>query len=150
MRGSANPSYGHKHKPEVIERMRQQIRAQNATRQYDLSPCRLRLADEDKCAYVAGLIDGEGSITRHRSRPQVLIFNTSIRLIEWLVEHVGGTYRISHSLGRSPGHAWGVRAARDVFRLLTLTRPYLVVKQYLADETLACLSAKYGERINGN
>ena len=84
-------------------------------------------------AYLAGIIDGEGYIDLRFVNGTLMarleVSNTNEDLIDWLVEHFGGS---SYSYaGRSPRHKVAYRwvlqgkAVRD---LLIAVLPYLVVK----------------------
>lgn len=104
---------------------------------------------DTEAAYLAAIIDGEGSITEHHGRPVVYVYNTSEALMRWLSERIGGRYRVTDMRGRQPCHTWNVAAACDVAYLLRRVRPYLIIKGLLADAKLADLRAKYGENFGG-
>ena len=87
-------------------------------------------------AYLAGLIDGEGSFYVCYDRRndvyslEVAIANTARSMIEWLLEHFGGTEKLSGT----PKHegcpsqwAWVVRGRRAA-PIIAGILPYLVVK----------------------
>lgn len=99
-------------------------------------------SDEVINAYIAGIIDGEGhiSINRTKSCPQrrinpryqaeVVVVNTDIRLIEFLVENVGGSYckRKKVKEWHKYTYAWKIVStkARDFCARLI---PYLFLKK---------------------
>lgn len=151
-KGAKNPFFGRKHSEEFKAALRIRTRQQNATRRYDISPCTLKPFNEVIGSYVAAMIDGEGSIQMHRLAPQVVIHNTSVPLMRWLLEHVGGSY-IKTMNGtttmkkRKQCYAWNVASARNVFTLLTKVRHMLVIKGDKADLVLNRLRAKYGDRL---
>ena len=93
-------------------------------------------------AYVAGLFDGEGSITINKNRSDcgrpsytllVYITNTNEAVIDWLLTKFGGTlYTRSVSKGHRPCWDWKKYGnnARD---FLTLINPYLRIKKHQAE-----------------
>lgn len=109
---------------------------------------------ETELAYIAGIIDGEGtislsrnkalhSLTGYRFQPRLTIANSNLELIHWLRERL--------SLGKPcviTSHSW--RANKPVyvcsmmsFRVIGLLKqilPYLIVKKEQAK-----LVMKYGE-----
>src|SRR4051794_20740972 len=67
-------------------------------------PCAIRIpTSEADLGYIAGLVDGEGSITiiRRKSNNKVCvsIVNTHRPVLEWLVETVGGCLTGKHRNG---------------------------------------------------
>ena len=117
-----------------------------------------------KCdaAYIAGLIDGEGSISlvrRHRNENrqlEVSVSNTDINLLKYLVETIG-TGRISNKRTISPNHTPSAtytvsnRQALSLLEQVTphlrtykLTRARLVLDNYLQ---LTPRNGKYTKEI---
>lgn len=92
-------------------------------------------------AYLAGIIDGEGSISTlshsRQRRWSVTIANTSDPLIEWLWAF-GGTLslRRASTFSQKPCWMWTVTAWRDTLYLLEQVRPYLRIKADRADEAI--------------
>jgi hypothetical protein len=95
-------------------------------------------------AYVAGVFDGEGSvsITCAQQRYHTLrveIVNTNPMLMQWLVEKMGGKItplRQNQGLGTKPVFAWILRNLNaEVF--LREVLPYLIVKREQAELALA-------------
>ncbi|MFH1726221.1 MAG: LAGLIDADG family homing endonuclease [Elusimicrobiota bacterium] len=99
------------------------------------------MAETDK-AYLAGLIDGEGTITltrHHRNQfpqPRVSISNNSLELLEWVRERLG----CGNIIRRSPrkehhgkSYVWQVQLAGSALKVLREIRPYLVLKRRHAD-----------------
>ena len=65
--GNKNPFYGKHHTEETKARLANATRVYNLSRKYDISPQSIRIPSSQELAYVAGIIDGEGSIVlRHR------------------------------------------------------------------------------------
>ena len=119
----------------------------------------LRIPTEEAIrAYLAGLIDGEGSIVlidrTRRGRTfqdrSILITNTSEELMKWLVLTIGSNYRdrtkykstiIPHL---KPIFEWHCTRTRDIISLLEATLPYLIVKRDKALQVLSfCKSREY-------
>lgn len=104
-------------------------------------------------AYVAAMMDGEGSFTISKSKTKakygkpywlfdckVMVSNTSMVLMNWLVEHFGGSYRISVShiskLARANGQKsikpcarWTVDGYKKQEIFLLAVLPYLIIKR---------------------
>jgi hypothetical protein len=87
--------------------------------------------------YLAGLVDGEGSVSIHlqrkRQRPTVAISvgSTTRELHDWLLTEVGGTSyerKIRH-LGKKTMWYWHVVRARDIEALLEAIIPYMIIKR---------------------
>ena len=105
------------------------------------------LTKTDK-AYIAGLLDGEGSISLVKSfakrtngryvYPYIRIANTDKVMIDWLRSKLSNGYRGYHSKlheGCKDVHhlAW---ASNEAIELLRMVRPYLVSKAQRADIVL--------------
>ena len=67
--------------------------------------------ENEKLAYLAGIIDGEGTIViakgkirkgriNHPYSLRLVVMNTDIRLIEWLKENFGGSIHTKRSIGK--------------------------------------------------
>jgi hypothetical protein len=88
-----------------------------------------------ECAYIAGIIDGEGCITRSAGW-WVQVGMTHRGVIEKLAE-MGGTVTIRPASTRKQEQfIWRVMAQRDVIALLKAILPYLVVKRDRAQQCL--------------
>jgi hypothetical protein len=88
-------------------------------------------------AYLAGLIDGEGSImmcrlggkTRKRRSPVISIGNTDILMISWLVENFGGMFLTRPKTGNHNAmYEWRVKGKTAV-SLCRQCLPYLRTKR---------------------
>ncbi len=107
-------------------------------------PATLTLPDDVAVrAYIAGLIDGDGSIAlRADGYWAVLVGMTDEPVIDWLASFGGRKSRPYSPKGnRQTVWQWGVHRRRDVIHLLEAIRPYLIVKASRADQ---CLSAMRG------
>jgi len=102
--------------------------------------------DTHKLAYLAGLIDGEGSITisatprkregeatpRYYSRITLTICNCHPGIIDWLHKRFGGS---AHWITRDPRYKpsgrviWG---NVDTAAILKMVLPYLIIKKHQA------------------
>jgi len=119
---------------------------------------------EGEIGYIAGLIDGEGTIRLHviRSRnlyyPEVCISNTQEELMEWLLNKLpfGSVQKQTFDdnrpefLGRYTIYRYAVSNMYDVKRLLEVVKPFLVLKKKHAELILRFIeirnSLEYGER----
>lgn len=149
-RGERNPMFGRKHTPEALALIGAGARVTNARRQYVPVPQRIVIPDETTLAYIAGLVDADGSIRFRKGRPFVSIYNTNTDLIAWLMRTLGHGSVSNGNLGREQVVAWSIQAARDVYALVTAIRPWLIVKADDADAALAHLLEKYGEEVVAN
>jgi len=106
---------------------------------------------KDKCAlaYIAGIVDGEGSIFMGYSpnsvggrNPTVTIRNTHLGLIEWLLKF-GGRKQTDHrpidprtSKQNKTCYHWIVTSPMDVQEILIAILPYLIIKKVKAQKML--------------
>lgn len=100
-------------------------------------------------AYLAGIIDGEGTIqlsqasTRYNGgnnyKYMIRIYNTDTNLIEWIHERFSGNVRVHNrgkvgeAFGKKPIHMVDWRNVDDIGDILQGVMPYLVVKRDLAE-----------------
>jgi len=91
-------------------------------------------------AYLAGIIDGEGTVTlmkHHKNEtptPYVSVANNNLELLQWIKSRIGGT--ICSKKKRLPRHndsyAWSARQDRAIC-LLNEIRCFLIIKKPQAD-----------------
>ena len=146
-KGANNPFYGHKHTDATKLKMATHTRLMNAKRQYTRRPANIKvpyLLGRDM-GYLCGLIDGEGSIGFKRKTPFVAVYNTSVPVMKWLKEHIGGNYGAIDYRGRVPCYAWQIQAVNDVMKLLKSVSIGLIIKKNNALNVLKILEEKYGE-----
>lgn len=104
-------------------------------------------------AYVAGLVDGDGSIslTEYESPKQVHFFfslkvvSTQRGQINWLIQQFGGQlhkYTDKREINR-PCYTWKV-IGQHAKEILLNIRPYMVLKQEAADKAIEYLSLPFG------
>lgn len=115
------------------------------------------MTTEVERAYLAGLLDGEGTITIMKVRirggyehyvANVEISNTDIRMIQWLLSTVGGNICLSNKkrtlLGKwRPLYRISYRG-RSVGKVLDLALPYLRLKTRQAELVLE-LRSRFGK-----
>lgn len=144
-RGDKNPFYGRKHSEEFKRAQSERTRAYNATRKYEASPQSVTIPNDVAfVAYLAGMIDADGSIRfRRRVRPFVCVYNTHAGLLEWIKTRLGHGSIYKTTSGREQVECWQITAARDVFAIITAIYPYLIVKRADADTVLEFLKGKY-------
>ena len=93
------------------------------------------------------MIEGEGTVERHRRNPHVSVRNTEVETIATLLRFtgVGGVYAEPLSkLGKLPMWEWVVWRKRDLIGLLALIIPYLTGKQERAVELYEEVTRIYG------
>lgn len=108
------------------------------------------------CAYLAGIIDGEGCISgyigyfrnntpahpkKRNDRVFVLyvsVVNTDRRMVDWVAARWHGSThtRKPGSGGHKPVHSWMVQNSRGVRAVVEAALPYLVIKREQADLAL--------------
>jgi hypothetical protein len=104
---------------------------------------------QEKIAYLAGIIDGEGYIGIHRGRVnarsekivykvRLIVCNTKVCLMDWLVNNFGGAYykKPIKSLKHNQSYNWYLHC-EQAGKILELVYPYLVIKQKQAELALA-------------
>ncbi|MFC1510767.1 LAGLIDADG family homing endonuclease [Candidatus Margulisiibacteriota bacterium] len=92
--------------------------------------------DKTEKAYLAGIIDGEGTVTlaRHHKNqtpsPHITVANSSLPLLKWIKKKFGGcicrkkTYKAHHR----QTYVWGV-SYDNALRLLEKIKDYLIIKK---------------------
>lgn len=100
----------------------------------------------EQIAYLAGIIDGEGTISVSRKkdktmkrkmslRPYLTVVNTNLELIQWLYDITGlGTVSklyISKNKKHTPFKRWSVWT-RQAEQIIKVVLPYLIVKKLQA------------------
>ena len=100
-----------------------------------------------KWPYLAALLDGEGTICLHERAPdgqsafflQVVIYNSSMNLMRWLVSNFGGKFytRTKQETAKKIQYAWHPSGKKNRELLLLGVLPYLVVKREQAKLALA-------------
>ncbi len=94
-------------------------------------------------AYIAGIVDGEGSISRVKGKKswRICVYNTDLGLIDWLVSFGGKFYvRPEMTCGfktKKTQYGWQVQRRVDVFELLTAVLPYLRIKKQKAVDAIS-------------
>jgi hypothetical protein len=96
--------------------------------------------EEVEKAYLAGIVDGEGTVTltRHHKNethtPRVSVANNNLELLKWIKVLYGGT--ITNKKKRLPHHknsyVWYVGQNRAI-RFLNEIKQYLIIKRQQAD-----------------
>jgi hypothetical protein len=91
-------------------------------------------------AYVAGLVDGEGCISKVHNSWRVQIYNTNPKIVEFVKINFGGSscqrIRSDQNPKYKPEHTWYASSAIDVEKFLTQIVPYLVIKQAKAQQAI--------------
>lgn len=98
-------------------------------------------------SYLAGLIDGEGTIQINKTKKsfsiRVKIGNTDVRIMHWLIEHFGGVYytETRSSEKHRVLYQWRIKGSKNTENLLLGLLPYLVIKGEQAKIALRYLGA---------
>ena len=114
------------------------------------------MTEEEKLAYLAGIIDGEGSIMITRSNEnyglKIAVANTKKELLDWLKNEFGGAVfpmkdsRVEER-GWKQSYAWNLHGKR-AYKLLGKLHDNLIIKreqQKIAVEFYSqCCRAHYG------
>lgn len=110
--------------------------------------------------YVAGIFDGEGCVCLHMTRAdyakqpnhcslQVLIYNTSVPLMKWLITNFGGKYytrtKNDSPLSKKTQYVWHPSGRKNRENFLLGILPYLVIKQEQAKIALEFL--RIGDQV---
>ena len=100
-------------------------------------------------AYVAGIVDGEGSITittnatRRTFVSFIYVSNTDVRLMDWLRTTFGGSVYKMKSQGDNckAGYRWAL-FGKKAGKFIKQIRPYLKIKYEQADVVIAFQNLK--------
>jgi len=98
-------------------------------------------------AYLAGLVDGEGSMSVYANGPRLSISNTHLPTLEWVRDSLsyGRVWQLQQSeMATRPCYQWDC-GARVMRALLPKILPYLRIKQERAEALL-----EYMDEINYN
>ncbi len=104
---------------------------------------------QSKCAYLAGLLDGEGSFsiikTGGRYQLHIKIATTTPGMLRWVVKHFGGTIYTKKAsiLDWRTRYDWQCPSGKATGLLLLSVLPYLTVKKLQAKTALEYV------RLNG-
>lgn len=100
---------------------------------------------ETDIAYLAGIIDGEGSIGFYVGRRTpggnltVQVTSTCLELLEWICSESGGSVVNQprwQSLGSKPCYSWAASGERAAI-ILASVLPYLIIKHDHASKLIA-------------
>jgi len=112
--------------------------------------------DEWKLAYIAGIIDGEGTISVFRSRfsalgvqPFISVKNTNKELMDFLYKEIGGHVRKDKK--DKPHYKdrwyWRINGFCDVYCLLKALQPYLIIKKKQAEKVMEICEKRLGRDV---
>jgi hypothetical protein len=112
---------------------------------------RVSLTDRERCAYLAGIIDGEGCIAVMKEyhensgstfyRPRVYITNTNRDVIEWIAENFGGFIFVNRPEGnRKISYMWHIHTVEQISKLIHKIYPFLIIKKKQAQTLLFLLN----------
>ena len=98
-------------------------------------------------AYLAGIIDGEGTMGVYRRQPRVVVAMCTEQPVLWIHETFGGRLKLARRV-RNPDaregleirYTWGVYSRAYVWEILDGCLPYLILKRKKAEEVMpACV-----------
>lgn len=100
-------------------------------------------------AYLAGIIDGEGSflIERHRMgrfRPLIKIKMNDQRVMKWIHSTFGGTlirFKEDPNINREAGFVWKMRDKIELLKIVPELLEFLITKKFQAQVVLAYAQA---------
>lgn len=103
------------------------------------------IATPTEWAYLAGIIDGEGSIVIQSGQPHVSFTQVNPRIVNWAEQIFGGRknfnirYKPEQIRKHQPCYRWGVHSKPGCRVILSGILPFLVLKRKKAKEALrAC------------
>jgi hypothetical protein len=118
------------------------------------------MLSETQLAYLAGIIDGEGTIgivrftskqklasgevkSYTRTEARLTIYNCNVAMMDWLERHLGGKRRLVPRSKENwkPNYSWETHSVK-ASRLLKAVYPYLVAKAEQADLVMRYQSTK--------
>jgi len=102
-------------------------------------------------AYIAGIIDGEGTVTlmkHHKNEtptPCVSVANNNVQLLKWIKHRLGGNIcsKKKYKQHHHDSYVWSIRQDRAL-RFLNEVKEYLIVKRPQAQ----LITAKYKSVTN--
>jgi len=101
-----------------------------------------------EAAYLAGILDGEGSITVVKSKQKnqglrilICIVNTDRELMRWLESIGGPPVRWRKGTNKMVG-CWNICGVNDAWYLLNKVKPFLIVKLEKAEKALEILKQR--------
>jgi len=118
------------------ERLRLAKAIQHANQNHnDYPPFKRNLSRQEANAYIAGLIDSEGSLKINPStrslQPKIEIPNTNANLIAWLHTHTQGRQYLKEyeNPNHSDLHTWVLYDKKEIEKFLLSILPYIVLKR---------------------
>ena len=92
-------------------------------------------------AYIAGMVDADGSITILPRRVYVVVSNTYLPLIDWLGQLGGHTYiyKATENPNWKPRGRWQTTNRADALAVLEQIGPHMIIKREKARQALALL-----------
>ncbi len=113
-----------------------------------MKPPNLRHLSTEEIAYLAGIVDGEGSIIIRNNKWQtvfLVVGNTSLALIDWLGDICGATYEVGKKnggLSKKPIDTWRCLRTSNIVELLRAMLPYLKIKKEQAEKAIQICESK--------
>ncbi len=93
---------------------------------------KIEALSDTEAAYIAGMIDGEGSIILTNGRLVMSMGSTCHEIILWFHEKIGGRsyfYATGSGLGTKPFWRWHLSKVRAAAALVKKIRPWMIIKR---------------------
>jgi hypothetical protein len=100
--------------------------------------------DTHDLAYLAALLDGEGSVTiakNPRNTVRVAITNVDVPLMKWLESIGGGVSARRKIVKRQQCYVWQLYGRLDIKAFLDAVVPYMRIKKQKAQDAIALLKS---------
>jgi hypothetical protein len=113
--------------------------------------------DLTKISYLAGIVDGEGTIAfaysekaADKKRPRLSVKNTDLELMQWISKYFGGKYYGNQpkNEGYKYVYRWSIDGVANIAFLLDAIRPYLIIKRKNCDNLLKYCNEKIEQTKN--
>lgn len=142
LKGKTTPDLARRYKVspnairKLLRRSRIELRSRREAYYLRLSKAKptIKIPEEEwKLAYLAGLIDGEGTIYLRRQktglRTGVRVCNCDSKITSWIAENFGGEVYYSQTPTGNPFYIWSIGSIPDCCSLLEAVDPFLVAKR---------------------
>lgn len=123
----------------------------------------LKVPSVTECAYFAGLIDGEGTITIHRAKdkrdnsystnPVVQLGMSNLEILLWVQPRFGGT--LYQTKWKKPKPQWALSYrlhwnTAQIMALFETVKPYLIIKRKQLEIVTTWIEQTYSGKLGSN
>ena len=119
---------------------------------------RLSTVNAQQLAYIAGVIDGDGTVTlNHKpaNAVKIIVYNTHLGLLSWLHDVLGvGRVRLSSGHNEKikqnkPCYRWILTSFSDCYLLAKALLPYAIIKKDKLSDVVAFFDHRYMFDVDG-